>query len=268
MLRKAAAHSGRLISTGTSCGPASSAGWGHSGAAWQLRRRTQVSTQGWGWSAPGEFYSLHASQGALGALLGISSRDEPCPGRGLPAPSWGTVACTYVTSCPQHCVSPGHCSPGRPVWSHATHCDLDQALGSSSSASFPPGVPAVTRLRRPSTGQWEQGEAALPMCPTQPGLHSPLHGNRPGAQGHIRFWGVGSSPQGRSVIPAAFPPHQPRIYRMPGSLWARSPAAAPGHRPPPPPWAFGCRVGSQGEGRASGGKPPHRADCDPAETGR
>ena len=34
----------------------------HSETAWKLRRRTQVSTHGWGWSAPGEFYSLHTSQ--------------------------------------------------------------------------------------------------------------------------------------------------------------------------------------------------------------
>ena len=59
--------------------PLQAASWVHLGAAWKLRRRTQV----WGWSAPGEFYSLHASQGVLGVLRGISSRNEPSPGRGL-----------------------------------------------------------------------------------------------------------------------------------------------------------------------------------------
>ena len=64
----------------------------------------------------------------------------------------------------------------------------------------------VLAVRRPSTGWWEQGEAALPSVPKAawaPFSFSWKH--RPGAQGHTQYSGVGSGPQGRSVIPATFP---------------------------------------------------------------
>ena len=66
------------------------------------------------------------------------------------------------------------------------------------------------------------------------------------------------------------PCHLPRIYRVPGSLGPYGPKVRrlPWGIPPPLPWASGCRVGPQEEGRASGGKPPRRGECDSAKTGR
>ena len=81
----------------------------------------------------------------------------------------------------------------------------------------------VLAVRRPSTGRWEQGEAALPSVPNAawaPFSSSWKH--RPGAQGHTQYSGMGSGPQGRSVIPAAFPsstgclgPYGPKVRRLP-----------------------------------------------------
>lgn len=272
--RKAATHSGCLISTGTSCGPASSAGLipGPLRGCLAAQETNPGQHHGWGWSTPGEFYSLHTSQGALGALLGISSRDEPSLGRGL-LPRRGERWPAHTRQAAHSTVSvPATAARGRPGWPHATRCDLGQALGSSSSAYFPPGAPVVTGL-----------------CPS---CAAPLHGSVGAERGHpaqcaqcslgsillfmeTQTWcprahpvqGGGIRSLGQVCHPRCPPPTSTPCLQGAWVPMGQKSSGCPGV-PPPPAWASGCRVGPQEEGRASGGKPPRQAECDSAEMGR
>ena len=110
--RKAAAHSGHLISTRTSCGPASSAGR----ILGPLRGclEAQETNPGLGLERTWRILQPSRQPGGFGGTSGHQQQERAEPWKGSAAPSRGTVACTYVTSCPQHCVSPSHSSPGTP----------------------------------------------------------------------------------------------------------------------------------------------------------
>lgn len=108
--RKAATHSGCLISTGTSCGPASCRP--HPGSTQGLPGSSgdEPRSAPWVGLSTREFYSLHASQGALGhSWASAAGRAEPGQ---VCCPVTGTVTCTYATSCPQHCVGPATAARG------------------------------------------------------------------------------------------------------------------------------------------------------------
>lgn len=181
---------------------------------------------------------LQPSRPARG-LWGTSGRQQPGraePGQGSAAPSRGTVTCTYAQAAHSTVSVPATAARGA-QGGHATRCGLGQALGSSSSDYFPPGscghLVCVLAVQRPSTGRWEQRESPCPVCPAQPGLHSPLHGNTDLVPKGTPSTGGGILCPRAGLSPLPSPTSTPCLQGAWVPMGQKGPAAALGYPPPP-----------------------------------
>lgn len=171
----------------------------HSGAAWQLRRRTQVSTMGGAGAHPENFTAFTPARGLWGHSW-ASAAGTSRAWAGVCCPVAGNGGLHIRDKLPTALCQSRPLQPGGAQGGHMPHAvTWVRHWAPLAQPIFLQGPQwsrvCVLAVRCPSTGRWEQREATLPSVPSAawaPFSSSWKH--RPGAQGHTQYRGVGSGP--------------------------------------------------------------------------